>query len=91
MLEPIYREKLFNTKLLRTLKKLIKDFCTKNACSFNEIIWKQKDWVLLGLSLGSVLANIIMIELERVIVGPLIASGKFKFCRWYVDDTLLSD
>ena len=43
MLEPIYREKLFNTKLLRTLKKLIKDFCTKNACSFNEIIRKQKD------------------------------------------------
>ena len=90
MLEPIYREKLFNTKLLRTLKKLIKDFCTKNACSFNEIIRKQKDWVLMGLSLGSVLANII-IELERVIVEPLIATGNFKFCRWYVDDTLLSD
>ena len=43
----------------------------------------------MGSSLGPVLANIIMTELERVIVEPLITSGKIKFHIRYVDDTLL--
>ena len=33
----------------------------------------------MGLLMGPVLANIIMTELERVIVEPLITSGKIKF------------
>ena len=59
-----------------TLKKLIKDCCKKNVFSFNGIIRKQKDGVPMGSSLVPTLANIIMMELERVIVEPLITSGK---------------
>ena len=43
----------------------------------------------MGSSLGSVLANIIVAELGRVIVEPLITSGKVKFYIRYADDTLL--
>ena len=43
----------------------------------------------MGSSLGPVLANIIMTELERVVVDRLIQSGCIKFYARYVDDTLL--
>ena len=90
ILQQIYKEKLVNTKLQKdTLKKLIKDCCTKIAFSFNGIIRKQKDKVSMISSLGPVLATIIMTELERVIVGPLITSGKIKFYIRYAGDTLL--
>ena len=36
----------------------------------------QKDGYSMGSSLGSVLTNIIMAELERAIVEPLKTSGK---------------
>ena len=49
----------------------------------------QKDGYSMGSSLGSVLTNIIMAELERVIVEPLKTSGKIQFYIRYVDDTLL--
>ena len=60
-LERTYKEKFINTKLRKnTLKTLIKDCCPKTASSFNGNIRKQKDGVLMGSSLGPVLANIIM-------------------------------
>ena len=43
----------------------------------------------MGSSLGPALANIIMTELEKVIIEPLITSGKIKFYIKYVDDTFL--
>ena len=43
----------------------------------------------MGSSLGPVLANIIMTELERSVVSRLIRSGCIKFYARYVDDTLL--
>ena len=43
----------------------------------------------MGASLGPVLANIIMTELERVVVDDLINAGIIKFYARYVDDTLL--
>ena len=43
----------------------------------------------MGASLGPVLANIILIELERDIVKPLIDSDVLKFYVQYVDDTLV--
>ena len=43
----------------------------------------------MGSCLGPVLANIIMAELEREVVDPLIADGTFKFYVRYVDDTLV--
>ena len=50
---------------------------------------QQKDGVSMSSSLGSVLANIIMTELEDVIIKPLIADGTIKFYSQFVDDTLL--
>ena len=67
----------------------MKDFCTKTAFSFNGIIRKQKGGVAMGSSLGPVIANIIMTELEKVIVEPLITSGNIKFYTRHVDVTLL--
>ena len=43
----------------------------------------------MGSSLGPVLANIIMTELEKIVVSDLISSGLIKFYIRYVDDTLL--
>ena len=43
----------------------------------------------MGASLGPVLANIILTELEKVVVKPLIDSGMLKFYIRYVDDTLV--
>ena len=57
-----------------TLKDLIKDCCTKTVFSFNNIIYKQKNGVPMDLSLGPVLASVIMAELEKKIVKPMIKS-----------------
>ena len=43
----------------------------------------------MGSSLGPVLANIIMTELEKLIINNLITDGTIKFYNRYVDDTLL--
>ena len=43
----------------------------------------------MGSSLGPVLANIIMTELENVIVRNLLADETVAFYALYVDDTLL--
>ena len=43
----------------------------------------------MGSSLGSVLANIILTEFERLIVSELIADGIINFYKRYVDDTLV--
>ena len=40
-------------------------------------------------SLGSVMANIVMTELENKVVKPLMNDGTIKFYCRYVDDTLL--
>ena len=86
----IYTEKKISTTLKqRTLKKLIKDTCSKTAFMLDGIIYEQTDGVSMGASLGPVLANIIMTEMERCVVDELIDSGKIKFYCRYVDDTLL--
>ena len=46
-------------------------------------------WVPLGPFFGLVLSNVIMLELEKKIVKPMIESGKLKFYMRYQDDTLL--
>ena len=73
----------------RTMKKLLKDCCTKNAFSFNNTIYEQIDGVSMRSCLGPVLANIIMTELETVIVDKLFAANLLKFYIRYVDDTLV--
>ena len=72
-----------------TLKKLIKDSCTKTAFSFDGKIYKQTDGVLMGSSLGPVLANVIMTEFERLVVDKLAKADLIKFYIRYVDDTLI--
>ena len=72
-----------------TLKKLIKDSCTKTAFSFDGKIYKQIDCVLMGLLLGPVFANMIMTKFERLVVDKLIKDGLIKFYITYVDDTLV--
>ena len=88
ILERVYKHKLINTKISK-LKKLLKDCCTKTAFSFNNLFYKKKDGVSMGSSLGPVLANIIMTELELKIINPLIDSGKITFYTRFIDDTLL--
>ena len=61
----------------------------KTAFSYNNKLYKQIDGVSMGSSLGPVLANIIMTELEKIVVSDLINSGLIKFYIRYVDDTLL--
>ena len=66
ILDRIYNTKQLSTPLCkRTLKKLVSDACTKTAFSFNNNLYEQTDGVAMGSSLGPVLANIIMTELEN--------------------------
>ena len=51
--------------------------------------YEQCDGVSMGSSLGPVLANIIMTELEEIVVKPFIENEILKFYCRYVDDTLL--
>ena len=90
ILDRIYKDKVISTSLKpRTLKKLIKDTCSKTAFMLDGVIYEQIDGVSMGASLGPVLANIIMTEMERCVVDKLIESGKIKFYARYVDDTVL--
>ena len=90
ILDRVYNKKQISTTLKkRTLKKLIRDTCSKTAFLSGGTMYEQKDGVSMGASMGPVLANIIMTELERVVVDRLIQSGCIKFYARYVDDTLL--
>ena len=80
ILDSVYKDRLVNTKLRKsTLKKLILDACQKTTFSFQGKLYEQVDGVSMGSSLGPVLANIIMTELEKVVVKKLIDDGTIKF------------
>ena len=80
----------FSTNLKkRSLKKLILDICAIATFSFNNIIYEQKDSVSMGSSLGPVMTNIIMTELENKVIKPLINDGDIEFYCGYVENTLL--
>jgi len=90
ILNRVYKDKLIQTTLKKsTLKKLILDTCTKTAFLFNGKLYEQKDGVSMGGSLGPLLANVIMTELEKKVVKPLIDDGTIRFYTRFVDDTLL--
>ena len=79
-LDRIHKDELIVTTFKKhILKKLIWDCCNKTAFSFDDQIYLQKDGVSMGLSLGSILANTILTEFERIIVSDLIADGFIKF------------
>ncbi|XP_066931458.1 uncharacterized protein [Clytia hemisphaerica] len=90
IIDRIYNKNLLQTKISKnTLRKLIQDTCKKTVFSANNILYEQLDGVSMGSSLGPVLANIIMTELEQSVIKPYIDSGIVKFYSRYVDDTLL--
>ena len=69
------------------IKNLIRDCLAKTAFSFNGVISKQKDGVSTGSSLGPVIANISMTELDRATLESLITFGKINFYVRCVDYT----
>ena len=90
IIDRIYNKKLVKTKLKKsTLRKLIRDTCTKTVFSCNNKLYEQTDGVSMGGSLGPVLANIIMTEFEHETINNLINKGLIAFYCRYVDDTLL--
>ena len=90
ILKRVFDENQIQTDLKKaTLRKLIKDTCTKTVFSCNDQLFEQVDGVSMGSSMGPLLANIIMTELENSVVKPLIEKGTIKFYGRYVDDTLL--
>ena len=52
----------------RTLKKLIKDTCSKSVFSANKKLYQQFDGVSMGSFVGPLLANIIMTEMDKTIL-----------------------
>ena len=89
ILDHIHNKKLLNTNIKkRAMKKLLKDCCTKNALTFNNVIYEQMDGASMESCLGSVLANNFMTELEIVIADRLFEENLLKFYFFYVDDTL---
>ena len=69
------------------LYKLISDVCKKTTFSFNNQLYEQLDGVSMGSSLGPILANIIMTELENILTKDLLDIGTIAFYARYVDDT----
>ena len=62
----------------------------QNYFPVQQQLYYQKDDVSLCSSLGLVLSNIIMTELEDVIIKPLIADGTIKFYSRFVNGILLA-
>jgi len=90
ILDRVFKENMISTKLSkRSLKKLILDTCKQTLFSLNGQLYQQIEGVSMGSSLGPVLANVIMTEMEKIIVDPLIADGSIPFYTRFVDDTLL--
>ena len=81
---------MISTQLKKgTLKKSMKETCSKTAFSANKKLYQQIDGVSMGSSLGPLLANIIMTELERTIIKKFIDDRILLFYGRYVDDTLV--
>ena len=72
-----------------TLKKLIKDSCTKTAFSFDGKTYKQIDGVSIDSLVGPVLANVIMTAFEGLFVDQFIKDGLIKLYITHADDNLV--
>ena len=68
---------------------LLLDACTKPAFSFSKKLYEQIDEVSVGYPLDLLMANVTMIELERVVVKDLFNKGYVKFYIQYMDDTIV--
>ena len=85
----IYIDKAISTNLKkRSLKMLLLDTCTKTAFKFNGAMYEQRDSVCMRCSLGSMLANVIMIDFEEKVIKTLINDNRIRFNARFVNDTL---
>ena len=85
ILRRIYTNHELTTSLTKKEMKELLLLCTKNVhFTFNGQIYIQVDGVAMGSPLAPLLADIFMIELERLLIPNL---RKIKFWRSYVDDT----
>ena len=90
ILNKIYKQNKLKTAFKkRTLKKLLRDACTKTPFSINGELYRQIEGISMGSPLSPTLANIIMTALEDEIVRDLIDQNVIKFYTRYVDDTLV--
>ena len=69
--------------------KRLKQVLFNKKFSFNKKLYKQIDGVSMGSSLGPLMVNVIMTELERVVVKDLLNKRYLKFYIQYMDDTLV--
>ena len=81
-------ESLFTNLKKHSMKKLLLDTCTKTAFTFNGVIYEQRDGACMGYSLGPLLENVIMTDLEEKFTKTSINNNTIKFYARYVDDTL---
>ena len=51
-------------------------------------MYEQVDGVSMGSSMGPLLANTIMTQLEKTVIKPVIEKGTIKLYGFYVDDAL---
>ena len=87
ILKRIYENKEINPSISKKDMKDMLVLCTKNVhFSMNGGIYLQTDGVAMGCPLGSVLAGIFMVELERSLVPKL--NNYIKFWKRFVDDTI---
>ena len=90
ILNRVYSEqKISTTFSKRLLRKLLLHACTKPAFSFSKKLYEQIDEVSVGYPLDLLMANVTMIELERVVVKDLFNKGYVKFYIQYMDDTIV--
>ena len=86
ILRRIYTNHELTTSFTKKEMKELLLLCTKNAhFTFNGQIYIQVDGVAMGSSLAPLLADILMIELERSLIPNL---QKITFWRHYVNDTI---
>ena len=87
VLKRIYENKEINTSISKKDMKDMLILCTKSVhFSINGDIYLQIDGVAMGSTLGHLLAEICMVELERSLVAKL--SSYIKFWKQCVDDTI---
>ena len=86
IIKKVYKEKRIKTKIKAGKLQKLLHLCTKEGhFTFNDKTYVQKDGVMMGSPLGSLIANIFMCELERTIIPKM--TDKIQLWTRYVDDT----
>ena len=79
ILKRIYIDKVISTNLKKcSVKKLLLDTYSKIAFTFNGVIYGQKDGVCIRSSLGPLLTNVIMKDLQEKVIKLLINDNTIK-------------